>query len=325
MRSKAEGLRIGDESFDQGQETGQYLRDRRGTKVMTRNIRCTELADFAVPGMRIKVRWFPDGVSNSHVWRAPSNILTLSRVVGEPILHRDVSKRSAAFHPAGPLTFWPRSAMWESHKTRNQILTVSTYFDTNLTSAPLETQPEEIAIDDFSMLEMMQILHDEVTMPGLASHELVSAIGEILRIKLRRLMQQRARSPSISRPTRSVDLAMIHGLIHARSGRFPSTAELAAQLNTSRRNLLRLFKATTGVAPSRYIEETRLDRAKTLLATSRMTLKQVAHAAGYSTASYFSTKFHRQTGLTPSAFRRRARRTPTNRDALSGPDGEKRA
>jgi hypothetical protein len=61
---------------------------------MTSNVHCVELEKFAVPGMRIKVRWFPDGVSNKQVWRAPSNILSLSRVVGGPVLHRNVSKDS---------------------------------------------------------------------------------------------------------------------------------------------------------------------------------------------------------------------------------------
>jgi AraC family transcriptional regulator len=105
-----------------------------------------------------------------------------------------------------------------------------------------------------------------------------------------------------------VDIAMIHGLISAGCGHLPTTAELARQFNTSRRSLLRLFKATTGTSPSRYIEEMKIDSAKTLLATSKMSMKQIAHEAGYSTASHFSARFHQLTGLTPSAFRGRARR-----------------
>jgi AraC family transcriptional regulator len=62
------------------------------------------------------------------------------------------------------------------------------------------------------------------------------------------------------------------------------------------------------MSPSRYIDETMLDRAKAFLATSEMTMKQIAYEAGYSTASHFSTKFRRLTGLTPSSFRRGARR-----------------
>jgi AraC-like DNA-binding protein len=274
---------------------------------MSDNVHCVELGKLAVPGMRIKVRWFPAGANNRQVWRAPSNILSFSRVVGEGVQHRDVSKHPSSFRPAGPLTFWPHSAVWESRKNCSQVLTVSAYFDTNFTAATVNGNPAGILIDDFSMLEMMQMLHDEVRMPGMASYELVGSIGSILRIKLARLMSQRVRNPSIGKPCRSADVAIVHDLI-ATSGRFPTTAELAEQFNVGRRNLLRFFKSTTGTTPSRYIEETKIERAKTLLATSKLTMKQIAHQAGYSTASYFSSKFHQLTGLTPSAFRRQARR-----------------
>jgi AraC-like DNA-binding protein len=275
--------------------------------VMTEHIHFAELGHVAVPGMRIKVRWFPEGANNGQVWHARSSILSFSRVIGEPVQHRDVAKRSSSFRPAGPLTFWPPSAVWESRKNHSQVLTVSAYFDTNFTSATVNKDPEGIRIDDFSMLEMMQILHDEVRTPGVASRELVSAIGDILRIKLSRLISQRTREP-IREPGRSVDGAMLDALISHTGSRLPTTAQLAEKFNLGRRDLLRLCKEATGMPPSRFIEATRLDRAKTLLATSTLTMKQIAYRAGYATASHFSTRFGQLTGLTPSAFRGKARR-----------------
>jgi AraC-like DNA-binding protein len=279
-----------------------------GALVMADHVRCVKLGQLAVPGVRIKVRWFPAGANNRQVWRARSSILSFSRVIGEAVEHRDLTKHPSSFRPAGPLTFWPRSAVWESRKNHSQVLTVSAYFDAQFTPATADENPQGIQIDDFSMLEMMQILHDEVRTPGMATHELVGAIGNILRIKLSRLMCQRAQNPSAGKPCRNVDVAMIHGLINHTGGRPPTTAELAESFKLGRRDLLRLCKETTGMAPSRYIAETKLERAKTLLATSTLTMKQIAYEAGYSTASHFSTRFGQSTGLTPSAFRRRARR-----------------
>ena len=274
---------------------------------MTDAVHCVELGRLAVPGMRIKVRWFPAGANNGQVWQAHSSILSFSRVIGEGVQHRDVATHSSSFRPAGPLTFWPRSAVWESRKNHSQVLTVSAYFDSGF-SAAVDKTPGGIRIDDFSMLEMMQILHDEVTAPGTATDELVGAIGSILRIKLSRLMSQRVRNPSVGKPCRSVDVAMIHALISQAGVRPPTTAELAEKVKLGRRDLLRLCKETTGMPPSRYIEQTKLDRAKTLLATSTLSMKQIAYEVGYSTASHFSTRFGQFTGLTPSAFRSRARR-----------------
>jgi AraC-like DNA-binding protein len=288
---------------------------------MTDHIHCVELGQLAVPGMRIKVRWFPAGANNRQVWRARSSILSFSRVVGEGVQHRDVSKQPSSFHPAGPLTFWPPSSVWESRKSRSQVLTVSAYFDTGFTPSSVNKNPEGIRIDDFSMLEMMQMLHDEVRTPSVATQELVGAIGNILRIKLSRLMSQQTRKPSIGKPCSNVDVSMIHALMNHTGGRLPTTAELAAKFNVGRRDLLRLCKATTGMPPSRYIEERKLDRAKTLLATSTLTMKQIAYEAGFATASHFSTRFRQFTGLTPSAFRSRARR----QDDLRSKHDENRA
>jgi AraC family transcriptional regulator len=279
-----------------------------GMGVMQDQVRCVELGRLAVPGMRIKVRWFPAGANHQQVWRARSSVLSFSRVVGEPVQHRNTAKRSSSFHPAGPLTFWPQSAVWESRRNHSEVLTVSAYFDTSFRSATAHSNPDGIRIDDFSMLEMMQTLHDEVRTPGTATHELVGAIGSILRIKLSRLMSQQARNPSVLKPCCSVDVAILHALISHTGGRLPTTAELAEKLKLDRRDLLRLCKKTTGMPPSRYIEETKLERAKMLLATSGLTMKQIAYEAGYSTASHFSTRFGQFTGLTPSAFRSKARR-----------------
>jgi AraC-like DNA-binding protein len=275
---------------------------------MIDRIRCVELGQLTAPGLRVKVRWFPAGENHRRVWHARSNILSFSRVIGEAVEPNASTKHASSLHPAGPLTFRPHSAVWEGRKNHRPALTVSAYFDARLTPAKCARNPQGIQIDDFSMLEMMQILHDEVRMPGMATQELVGAIGNILRIKLSRLMRQRTRIPSVRKPCRSVDEAMIHGLINHTGGRAPTTAELAERFNLGRRDLLRLCKETTGLPPSRYITETKLDRAKTLLATSTLTMKQIAYEAGYSTASHFSTRFAQSTGLTPSAFRRGARR-----------------
>ena len=138
---------------------------------MTHNIQCVELGKLSVPGMHIKVRWFPEGTDNKKVWRAPANILSFSRVVGEAVQHRDVSKPASTFKPAGPLTFWPHSSMWESRRNGSQVLTVSAYFDTGFTAATASRNPQGILIDDFSMLEMIFRVGFRSTINLLENHD----------------------------------------------------------------------------------------------------------------------------------------------------------
>jgi AraC-like DNA-binding protein len=54
----------------------------------------------------------------------------------------------------------------------------------------------------------------------------------------------------------------------------------------------------------------RLDKAKELLASSRLSVKEIAHLSGYSAADYFTRTFRRATGVSPRQFRDRPSRAP---------------
>lgn len=67
----------------------------------------------------------------------------------------------------------------------------------------------------------------------------------------------------------------------------------------------RQFTALVGVPPYRYLIGLRIDRAKALLRESEYTVTQICHLVGFNSVSHFTTTFHRRTGLSPSAYRRR--------------------
>jgi LacI family transcriptional regulator len=76
----------------------------------------------------------------------------------------------------------------------------------------------------------------------------------------------------------------------------------------SRRVLERRFRKVLGRSPLEEITRVRIERAKQALSETDMPMAQVARASGFSGASRLSVVFSRQTGLTPTAFRRRFRR-----------------
>ncbi|MEJ2395502.1 MAG: helix-turn-helix domain-containing protein [Candidatus Thiodiazotropha sp.] len=83
--------------------------------------------------------------------------------------------------------------------------------------------------------------------------------------------------------------------------------ELAASLHVSYRTLHRRFHAVTGMAPLRYLQALRVERAKELLETTRKGVEQVALDVGYADASSFRRLFARITSQTPSQYRQRFR------------------
>jgi AraC-like DNA-binding protein len=77
---------------------------------------------------------------------------------------------------------------------------------------------------------------------------------------------------------------------------------MSNKLGYHRAHLCKLFKQATGLSPMQYLLRIRMQRAELLLATS-MTIDQVASSVGYSDALYFSRKFHKWRGQSPSAYK----------------------
>jgi AraC-like DNA-binding protein len=82
-----------------------------------------------------------------------------------------------------------------------------------------------------------------------------------------------------------------------------SIQQIAEELGTSYSNLRKLFKEYTGVSPALYQQDLRLQRAKELLTTTNLSIKEVAYKLCFDSPDYFSMKFKNKAGVTPSMFR----------------------
>ena len=79
-------------------------------------------------------------------------------------------------------------------------------------------------------------------------------------------------------------------------------AKLARTLGIESSYFSRLFKNKTGISPTEYLTQVRIDKAKQLLKFPPYTVKSVANAVGFTDALYFSKKFKRLTGMNPTEF-----------------------
>lgn len=79
--------------------------------------------------------------------------------------------------------------------------------------------------------------------------------------------------------------------------------ELAEEMGVSYSNFRKLFKEFTGISPSMYQQDLKLQRAKELLTTTTMSIKEIAYQLNFESPDYFSSKFKIKTGQKPSDFR----------------------
>ena len=80
-------------------------------------------------------------------------------------------------------------------------------------------------------------------------------------------------------------------------------SEVARRLYLSTAYFSRLFKEKTGQTFSDYLAACRVDKARHLLATTDLSIAEVASAIGYQEANSFSRLFKARTGQSPSDYR----------------------
>ena len=79
--------------------------------------------------------------------------------------------------------------------------------------------------------------------------------------------------------------------------------QVATELGVSYSNFRKLFKEHTGLSPATYQQELRLLRAKELLSTTELSIKEIAYRLNFESPDYFSSKFKSKMGFKPSDLR----------------------
>ena len=82
-----------------------------------------------------------------------------------------------------------------------------------------------------------------------------------------------------------------------------SMQSVARAMNYSDAYFCKLFKQCFKVNFSAWLNEYRIDRAREMLQNTRLSVREVSTACGYSDANYFARVFKRVTGKTPSEYR----------------------
>ena len=85
---------------------------------------------------------------------------------------------------------------------------------------------------------------------------------------------------------------------------------LCRELGVSRASLFNKMKAITGAGTKEYITRIRLEKAKSLIENTDLSIAEISDLTGFASQSYFSTAFKNFTGATPSQYKKDSR----NRD-----------
>ena len=117
-------------------------------------------------------------------------------------------------------------------------------------------------------------------------------------------------NPKFGRPDMDPRILRALNLVGEWISRPVSVGDLSRASGLSRSQFTALFTRQMRIGPQAYVEKLKLERASQMLRSPRWTIGQVAAAHGFANVFYFSTRFRKQFGLSPSSYRRRHSQDP---------------
>jgi len=160
------------------------------------------------------------------------------------------------------------------------------------------------AFTDETLSSLMERVREEL-MRRQASPLLLQGIAQAIAIHLARNYAETVKeSPSGSPALPGYKLRQITEWMAENVAEEFNLDRLAKQAGLSKFYFNRLFKSAMGVSPSRYHMTLRMDEAKRLLRETKKSIVSVGLDVGYANPSHFAQLFRRETGLSPSDYRR---------------------
>ena len=135
-------------------------------------------------------------------------------------------------------------------------------------------------------------------------NELARAVADMCLYASLRSSDQRQKAPvSTLYGTRNQVLVKIVDYIETHLAEAIDMEEVAALHGVSRRQVERLFATHVGFPPNKFINNTRLDHGRSLLADTSMKVTDVAFASGFTSANHFARLFRQRFGVSPHRFK----------------------
>jgi AraC-like DNA-binding protein len=181
----------------------------------------------------------------------------------------------------------------------------STYQSFLVSAATLGSAPwfAEPVIKDEALWARLCAVHRELEVHGWSAER-----EEELRAGLAQLVERHGIPGEVvnqSREHQAVREVRLH--LEANYGSLIRLEPLARQVGLSVFQLIRLFRAETGLPPYAYLEQIRIDRAVGMLRAG-VPISEVASRTGFSDQSHLTRFFKRITGVPPGRYRRSVER-----------------
>ena len=170
---------------------------------------------------------------------------------------------------------------------------------------PLMNRPFKIEADDFPLLKTIACAYQKL--PGYEPEDAVNALRLFLSRKLR---QSKTASQTI--PFNSPFIDKIMRLVRDHSGHSLSIKDLAELLDISESHLRLKFRSQlNGIPLGKFLHHLRFQHAYELIGHTDLPITVIARKCGYGDVCAFSRFFKKDSGFSPTTFRKKSQQKPT--------------
>jgi AraC family transcriptional regulator len=161
-------------------------------------------------------------------------------------------------------------------------------------------------IEDLFLEDILYKLYKELTCAGKGSNRYVESLGQALVVHIiRHYISYREKPVSVCEKLPGFKFNHVLAYIKQNLSREITLLQLSSLIGLSPFHFSRVFKATTGLAPYRYITKLRMEHSQRLLLETELPIIYVGLEVGISNPSHFSSFFKQYSGLTPTMYRKR--------------------
>lgn len=134
---------------------------------------------------------------------------------------------------------------------------------------------------------------------------IVSQLGVLLNYSERFYTRQFRTRNSVEPDILTRFQSILHKYFDEGNDKLITANDIASQLNMSTHYLSDLLRNLTGLNTQQHIHTYLIERAKSLLLTTDLSINEIAFSLGFDYPQYFSRLFKNKTGQTPVEFRNR--------------------
>lgn len=211
--------------------------------------------------------------------------------------------------PPGSLCLYTLPEIWwrwecpaeALHISLSPELLTKAAIDCGLPNFELENR---LVFTDAMILQIAHLLQTELQSGDRPAKLHIESLANVLAVHLLRKYSGSERQFLVdNRPFNSIQTRQIQDFIHTHLSEDLSIAALAAVVHMSPFHFARVFKAAIGQTPHFYVTQQRIERSKSLLRTTKLSIEEVGNSVGFVNKSHFAAQFRKLTGTTPTRYR----------------------